>query len=274
VSPGYFSALRLPLIAGRDLARSDRAGAPPVMVINQLMAGTLFPGQDPLGKHVLVGDGGPAHIDYEVVGVVGDARIEAIATAPRWTMYVSLAQRSRPTTHLLVRTGQNPDVLARTIRRLVAARDASVPFESLVSLERLAGDSLRSDRVVALMLTLFSLVALLLASLGLYGVLSYYVSQRISEIGVRMALGADRAMVLRHVLGRSGTIVLPGLVLGLGASLAGTRLLSRLFADMPPADPATVVTATAALALVAAAASAWPAWRAASIDPVQAIRGE
>jgi predicted permease len=275
VSPGYFSALRMPLIAGRDFARSDRLGSPPVAVVNQLMARTLFPGQPPLGKHVMMMSApGMPPIDYEVVGVIGDARIEAVATPPRMTMYISLAQRSRPTMQLLVRTGQNPDLLARTIRRLVAARDANIPFESLVSLERLAGDSLRSDRVVALTLTLFSLVALLLASLGLYGVLSYYVSQRTPEIGVRMALGADRAMVLRHVLGRSGAIVLPGLVLGLGVSLAGTRLLSHLFADMPPADPATVLTATAALALVAAAASAWPAWRAASIDPVQAIRGE
>jgi len=271
VSPGFFSAMRIPLIAGRDLAKSDRAGSPPVLVINQLMARTLFPGQEPLGKHVMV-LGTPTA--FEVIGVVGDARIETIARAPAMTMYGSLYQRPRPWLGMMVRTSQDPAVLTGTIRRLVASHDASVPFEPLVRLEWLAGDSLRSSRVIALMLGAFSLLALLLASLGLYGVLSYYVSQRTSEIGVRMALGADRATILRHVLGRSGMIVIPGLVLGLGASLASTRLLAKLFPNMPSADPATILAATACLALVAAAASAWPAWRAASVDPVQAIRGE
>ncbi len=272
VTPGFLSTMGIPLIAGRDLAKTDAAGAPRVLVINQLMARTLFPGQDPLGRYVMVDLGGTPTA-FEVVGVAGDARIEAVAAATEMTMYVSVYQFSRPWLGVLVRTGQDPSVLTAAIRKLVASYDVSVPFESLVSLERLAGDSLRSDRVIAMMLGWFSAVALLLASLGLYGVLSYYVSQRTTEIGVRMALGADRATVLRHVLGRSGMIVIPGLVVGLGASLAGGQLLAKLFPSMPPADPATVVAATVTLALVAAAASVRPAWRAASIDPVEAIRG-
>jgi putative ABC transport system permease protein len=124
------------------------------------------------------------------------------------------------------------------------------------------------------MLALFSAVALLLASLGLYGVLAYYVTQRTHEIGVRMALGAGTRTVLAHVLGRSGLMVIPGLGLGLVGAFAGTRLIERMLYDVAPTDAVAFATATACLAAVALAASAWPAWRAARIDPVQALRGE
>jgi len=273
VTPGFFSIMRIPLVAGRDLSRSDRADAPPVMVINRLMARTLFPGQDPIGKHVVIGLGSTPTA-YEVVGVVGDARIEAVAAAPRMTMYRPLYQRVRPWVGVMVRTNLDPAALTGTIRRLVESRDATIPFEALAPMERLAGDSLRPSREIAIMLGMFSLVALSLASLGLYGVLSYYVSQRTNEIGIRMALGADRALILHHVFLRSGVIVIPGLLLGIGASLAGARVLARLFPNLPSFDAATIVTAALVLTVVAAAASALPAWRAASIDPARAMRGE
>jgi putative ABC transport system permease protein len=141
-------------------------------------------------------------------------------------------------------------------------------------MERLIGDSVTAERVTAITVTLFSAVALLLASLGLYGVLAYYVTQRTHEIGVRMALGADTRTVLWHVLARSGLMVIPGLGLGLVGAFAGTRLIERLLYNVAPTDAMAFATATVCLSAVALAASVWPAWRAARIDPVHALRGE
>ncbi len=273
VLPGYFEALRIPIVAGRDLAASDRDNAPRVLVINQVMARTLFPGENPLGKRVMVTTGtGP--IALEVVGVVGDARIYGVGLPAPMTMYATLSQFSRATLNLLVRTEMDPESLVGTVRQLVARRDRDVPVENLISLEGLIGDSVAPDRVIAITLALFSGLALLLASLGLYGVLAYSVTQRTHEIGVRMALGAGTRRVLIDVLARSALMVIPGLVLGLVGALAGARLVEGLLFGVPPTDPVALATATICLAVVALAASALPAWRAVRINPVQALRGE
>jgi putative ABC transport system permease protein len=274
VLPGYLAALRIPLVAGRDLTASDRTGTPRVLVINQVMARTLFPGENPLGRRVMVATGSdPAA--FEVVGVVGDARIYGVGQPAPMTMYATAHQFSRAMgLNLLVRTELDPETLAGAVRKLVAARDRDIPVENLVSLERLIGDSLRAERVTAITLALFSAVALLLASLGLYGVLAYYVTQRTHEIGVRMALGADTRTLLAHVLARSSLMVIPGLGLGLAGAFAGTRLIERLLYGVAPIDATAFATATVCLAAVALVASAWPAWRAARINPVQALRGE
>jgi putative ABC transport system permease protein len=245
-----------------------------VLVINQVMARTLFPGENPLGRRVMVATGSdPAA--FEVVGVVGDARIYGVGQPAPMTMYATAHQFSRAMgLNLLVRTELDPETLAGAVRKLVAARDRDIPVENLVSLERLIGDSLRAERVTAITLALFSAVALLLASLGLYGVLAYYVTQRTHEIGVRMALGADTRTLLAHVLARSSLMVIPGLGLGLAGAFAGTRLIERLLYGVAPIDATAFATATVCLAAVALVASAWPAWRAARINPVQALRGE
>jgi putative ABC transport system permease protein len=274
VLPGYSEALRIPLVAGRDLATSDRADTPRVLVINQVMARTLFPGENPLGKRVMVATGSDP-VALEVVGVVGDARIYGVGQAAPMTMYATAYQFPQVMgLNLLVRTELDPETLAGTVRRLVAARDRDIPVENLISLERLIGDSLTAERVTAITLTLFSAVALLLASLGLYGILAYHVTQRTHEIGVRMALGAGTRTVLTHVLARSGLMVIPGLSLGLVGAFAGTRLIERMLYDVAPTDATAFATATVCLAAVALVASAWPAWRAAHINPVQALRGK
>jgi predicted permease len=274
VLPGYFASLRIPLVAGRDLARTDRVDTPRVLVINQVMARTLFPGENPLGKRVMVATGSDP-VALEVVGVVGDARIYGVGQPAPMTMYATTYQFPRAMgLNLLVRTELDPETLVDAVRKLVAARDRDIPVENLVSLERLIGDSLTAERATAIMLTLFSAVALLLASLGLYGVLAYYVAQRTHEIGVRMALGAGTRTVLAHVLSRSGLMVIPGLGLGLVGAFAGTRLIERLLYDVAPTDATAFASATLCLAAVALVASAWPAWRAAHINPVQALRGE
>jgi len=274
VLPGYFRTLRIPLVAGRDLAATDRADTRRVMVINQVMARTLFPGENPLGRRVMVATGSEP-VALEVVGVVGDARIYGVGQPAPMTMYATAHQFSRAMgLNLLLRTELDPEALVRTVRTLVAARDRDIPVENLVSLERLIGGSLTAERATAIMLALFSAVALLLASLGLYGVLAYYVTERTHEIGVRMALGAGTRTVLAHVLARSGLMVIPGLAVGLAGALAATRLIERMLYDVAPTDAIAFATATACLAAVALAASAWPAWRAARINPVQALRGE
>jgi putative ABC transport system permease protein len=149
-----------------------------------------------------------------------------------------------------------------------------VALESLVPLEQTIDESLTPERVTTVTLVLFSVLALLLASLGLYGVLAYHVTQRTHEIGVRMALGADTRTILAHVLARSGLMVIPGLALGLAGAWAGRRLLAGFLYDVAPNDPVAIGLAAASLSLVALAASALPAWRAARVNPVQALRGE
>jgi putative ABC transport system permease protein len=273
VLPGYLDALRIPLVAGRDLAETDRDGTPRVLVINQEMARTLFPGENALGRRVMMPTG-TEPVALEVVGVAGDARIYGVGQPAPMTMYVTARQFPRARLNLVVRTALAPEALVATLRQVVAARSPDVPVEGLVGLDDIIGQSLAADRVIAITLSLFSAAALLLASLGLYGVLAYYVAQRSHEIGVRMALGADARAILGHVLARSGFMVVPGLALGLGASLAGTRLIERLLYDVTPTDPLSLAAATVSLAVVAFLASALPAWRAAGIDPVQALRGE
>ena len=245
-----------------------------MLVINQVMARTLFPGENPLGRKVMVATG-TEPVALEVVGVAGDARIYGVGQPAPMTMYATAYQFPRAMgLNLVVRTSLDPQSLVGTVRRLVAARNPDVPVENLVGLDDSIGQSLAADRVIAIALSLFSAAALLLASLGLYGVLAYYVTRRTHEIGVRMALGANARSVLTHVLARSASMVIPGLALGLGASLAGSRLIERLLYDVTPTDPLSLAAATVSLAVVAFLASALPAWRAAGIDPVQALRGE
>jgi putative ABC transport system permease protein len=273
VLPGYFAAMRIPLMAGRDIAETDRMGKSNIMVVNERMARTLFPGRNPLGKRVMVA-GEESPVAYEIVGVVGDARIDSIGQPARMTMYASLYQLPKRMWRLAVRSSLDPEALKNTIRKLVAAHDRDVTVERLDAMEQLIGDSLVSQRVTTVTLTMFSGVAMLLAALGLYGVLSYYVAQRTREIGVRMAIGADTRSVLTLVLGRSARMVLPGLIIGIAVSLAGARFIQELLFEVPPTDPATFLGVILCLGAVAGLASTVPAWRAARIDPIQALKNE
>jgi putative ABC transport system permease protein len=274
VLPGFFDTLRIPIVAGRDLSERDRRDSTYVVVINRAMARRLFPGEDPLGRRVMMATGAATPAALEVVGVAADARIYGVGQRAPMTMYVSVRQLPPMGLNLVARTELDPQLLAETVRKIVGARDRDVAIESLRPLEETIADSLTPERVTTVTLVLFSGVALLLASLGLYGVLAYHVTQRTQEIGVRMALGAGARDVLAQVLARSGLMVIPGLVLGLACALAGTRLMSRMLYEVAPTDSLAIAVATATLAVVALAASALPAWRAARVNPMQALRGE
>jgi putative ABC transport system permease protein len=272
VLPGYFEAMRMPLVAGRDLAPTDRETTPHVVVVNETLARTFFPEREPLGQRVVIA--GSPDRTFEVVGVVADARIDRVDREVRAAAYQSYFQGTRTTMRLVARSTLGLPVLAGTVRRLVEETDPNVLISNVTPMEDLIGDSIVSQQVSAVTLTLFSGVALLLASLGLYGVLAYYVAQRTHEIGVRMAVGAEPGTIVGYVLRRSGRMLVPGLVLGLLGSLVAVRYIEHLLYDVPPTDPTTFVAVTATLAVVALAASAWPAWRASRIDPIQALRGE
>jgi putative ABC transport system permease protein len=274
VLPGYFDALRIPLLAGRDFDRTGSGNAPPQLLINERMARTLFPARNPLGQRVMVDAGAPQPIPCEVVGVVGDARIDAIGVPAPMTMYVSYYQMPQATMRLAIRTDQDPESTVQAVRKLVAALDRDIPVEKLLSMESLVADSLKPQRVTAVTLGVFSAVALLLACMGLYGVLAYYVTQRTQEIGIRMSLGADRRKIIKHVLARSGILVVPGLALGLAGALAAGRFVEGLLYNVTPSDPATFVAVSGCLAATMFLASVLPAWRASRTDPVLALRRE
>ena len=277
VAPGYFKTIGIPLISGRDLTAADRLGSAQVMVIDERMAAEFFPGQNPIGQHVMatgmvVGDVAPR--DFEVVGVVGSARLNSVAGQVQATAYVSSRQFGMGRVNVLLRTSLPAAALTRTIRTLMAAKHPDIPIDPVVAMNDVVDETLVSRRVMALTLSAFSGVALGLAVLGLYGVLAFYVTQRRHEIGVRIALGANAGVILRQVLSRSALMVGPGLAVGLLASLAVARVMTRFLYQIQPTDAATYAGASLSLAAVAFVASAWSATRATRIDPVHALRGE
>jgi putative ABC transport system permease protein len=272
VMPGYFGTLGIRLLAGRDLAPTDRRGTPNVMVVNEAMVRAFFPGENPIGQQVMVAGNPPTA--FEVVGVVSNARISGVGDDAYPAVYLSAYQRGQPITNVVLRGTAARASLDQAVRRIVAARNPDIAVEPLVSLDEVVGEDLAPQRVTAITLGAFSAVALLLAAMGLYGVLAYYVTQRTHELGVRIALGASTRTVLSHVLWRCAMMVGPGLAIGVLAALAGTPIIRASLYEVEPTDPATFAGVTLCLALVAFAASVWPAVRAARVNPVQALRGE
>jgi putative ABC transport system permease protein len=273
VMPGFFKTLGIRLLSGRDLSETDRMSGPRAMVVNDTFARQFFPGEDAVGERVMMGH--PEHPDeYLIVGVVETARTEGVAGQPMPSAYISATQAPLQRVRALFRSALPADQLTRAVRKAVAARTAEIPVDPVVSVDSLISDSLVSERVTTLTLAAFSVLALLLAALGLFGVLSHYVAQRTHEIGVRMALGANAHRVVATVLWRSALMVGPGLVAGLLAALAATKVLTGFLHGVRPTDPFTFACVTAMLALTALAASAWPAWNASRVDPVRALRGE
>jgi predicted permease len=267
VSPDFFKTLRIPLRTGRLLAESDSANAPPVVVINEAAAQRFWSGEDPLGARISIG--GPL---YEVVGVVKDVKHSALDEAAIPEIYFPLTQFPQDFMTLTVRASGDPWQMIAAVRDQVWAVDKDQPVSNIQTMERLMANSAAPRRFNLLLLGAFALLGLTLASVGLYGVLSYTVTQRAHEIGIRLALGARTADVLKLVIGQGMRMALIGLLIGLGGALALTRLMKSLLFEMSATDPLTFVGVALLLMSVALLACYLPARKATKIDPLAALR--
>jgi predicted permease len=278
VSPGYFDAMRIPLVRGRTFTDADRADAPLVAVVNETMARTMWPGKDAIGGTVKMLD--PTMPRVTVVGVVKDVRSSGFLTDPPPTMYFPSAQGTRsayyvPTEMWLVaRTVGDPRSIAAQVRSIVHELEPSTPIATLQTMTEAVAASVAPRRFTSLLLAGFSIVALVLAGFGIYSVISYSVSQRWAEMGIRMALGASRRQVTGQVLGEGIRTATAGAVVGVAMAIATTRFLRALVVGVSPSDPITLVSVAFALLLVALAASYLPARPASGVDPVRAIRAD
>jgi len=272
VGPNYFKTMETPLSRGRDFAEADRKGAPGVVVLNETLAATLWPGEDALGKRVSVnGREGPF---LEVVGVARDGKYRSLGEPPHPYIYQPLLQSYDPKMTLVVRTTGEPQSVSAAVREQIRALDANLPIADVKTLRDHLDLSLFPSRLAAWTLGGFGVLALLLAAIGIYGVVSYSVAQRTREIGVRMALGAREKDVLGLVLGQGVFVIGVGLALGLLLAAAATRAIAGFLYGVGATDPVTFVGVPLLLGFVALGASYIPARRATKVDPLVALRYE
>jgi predicted permease len=277
--PGYFQTLQIPLLRGRELTPQDnREKAPPVAIINKALADKYFPHEDPVGKRIQSGfdnpNDGSAAQWREIVGVVANVKRVAISEDDQPEYYVPFAQAPITTPYLAVRVAGDPASYEHAVTGAVAEIDKQVPVYRMRALSEGISSASAEPRFQALLLTAFAAVALLLAAIGLYAVLSYMVAQRTHEIGLRMALGSQRGDVLSMIMRRGLNLAFAGLAIGIAASVALTRLLTDLLYGVEPLDPITFISVAAVLLAVSAIASVIPATRAANLDPMQTLRNQ
>lgn len=270
VGETFFDTLGIALLHGRGLEVSDSSDTPGVIVVNETFAQTYFPNQDPLG-HTL-------HTwskDWRIVGVCADARYQNIREPVPPTMYIPFRQAApHLNAFFLVRTAMPPAALTTAVRKAVAAVDPGVPVALLTTQEQLIAGTLNRERLFATLCTALALFALVLCCVGLYGLLSFNVSRRTGEIGVRMALGAQRGDVARNIVREALTLAAVGIAIGLPLAVGLSRLIRSQLYGVQPADPTTLISVTVALAGVATLSAWLPAWRAARVDPIMALRIE
>jgi len=277
VTPGYFKTLGVQILRGRAFTEQDRDGAPPVAIVNEAMAKQFWPGQDPLGHTIKMFN--PASPWVTVVGVARDMLSRGVGKSVPPTMFFPYAQTAKSAYYMprqftiAVKTARNPEAMSRELSRVVHELDRGAPVSELRTMEEVMGTALASRRFTTLLLGWFAGLALLLAGLGIYGVIAYGVTQRTSEIGLRQALGADRGSVLGLIVTEGLRLTGVGLGLGLLATLATGRLIRSMLVNVQVSDPLTLIGVVLLLAAVAALASWIPARRAMAVSPTEALRG-
>lgn len=280
-SPGYMNTLHIPILRGRDVRDTDRKGTPAVVLISESMAREFWPGEDALGKRLTL-TFSPEAV-RQVVGIVGDVKMDALdQTRPSATLYYPLAQLSAPATvdwlsfpmTLVVRSASGPGEMASAVSNTVHEVDREMPLRDVSAMDDLVANSMSQQRFNMLLLAAFAGIALLLAAVGIYSVLSYSVKRRVPEIGIRLALGAKLGDVLRMVVLEGMKPTLLGVAIGAAGALALGHLLSSLIYGVKPSDPLTFLTVALLLAAIALFASIIPAYRATKVDPMVALRYE
>jgi predicted permease len=268
-TPGYFQTLGIPLLRGRDFADTDRDQGLRVAIVNQTLADRIWPGDDPIGKRFrFFTDTGYR----QVIGVVKTSKYTTLGEDPQPAVYTPFDQDFSDAMILFVKTAGDPAAALGTVQREIRALDSNVPLQNPFTMREILNQSLWSARLAAILLGTVGALALTLASIGLYGVMAYSVAQRTREIGVRMAMGANRRQVLTMVLRQAMTLVVIGLAVGVTGALALARVVTRLLFGISALDPVTFVGVCLLLTAVAMIASYVPAWRASRLDPIKALR--
>jgi putative ABC transport system permease protein len=273
VSPGYFEAMGTPLLKGRLFLASDQESSPPIVIVDETVAQRYWPGSDPIGKRIRTSTDSDA-VWLTIVGVVPNVKQQSLSERPDFQLYQPFAQYGRWSAYLVVRTNAGLQAFATLLKRRVAEIDPSLPISELRPLQEAVDASLATRRLTNTLLSGFALLALLLAAIGIYGVMSLSVAGRLSEFGVRLALGAPPGEVLRLVLGQGMLLALLGSALGLAGAFGLTRLLGSLLFDVPPTDPVTFAVVATTLTAVALLACYLPARRATQADPIAVLRRE
>jgi putative ABC transport system permease protein len=273
VTPEYFRTLGIPVVKGRGFTDLDRTGAPAVAVVNQTMARRFWPNDDPIGGRVRLRNSSSGLV-VAIVGVAGDIKHHGLDTEPQPELYVPYAQAGVQDMTIVMRTAVPPDRLMSALRQQVWLLDKQIPVPSIRTLDDVLAASIARPRFRTLLLGLFAGLALLLAAVGIYGVIAYSVSRRTNEIGLRMALGAEVTDILGMILRQAFVLTLAGIAVGIVGAALLTRLLTNLLYEVPPTDPLTFATVIVGLMGVGLLASYFPAWRATRVDPTVALRVE
>jgi putative ABC transport system permease protein len=271
VTTDFFQTLQIPLLKGRQFTPQDSRDAPGVIIINEILARKSWPNEDPIGKRLTVGFEKPTR---QIIGVVGSIKQTTLDSDARAAMYMPHLQSPNIGMTVIVRTRGEPLALAAAVREQVRALDKDVPVAHFQTMDQVFGASVAQPRFSMLVVGLFAALALILAVVGIYGVMAYSVSRRAHEIGVRMALGARTGQVLKLVLKEGMTLTLLGIAIGLFAAFALTRVMATLLFGVSAKDPLTFVAVSILLALVAVVACYLPARRATRVDPLVALRYE
>jgi putative ABC transport system permease protein len=273
VDSNYFRTMEIPVRAGRSFSDTDLNDAPKVMVINENMARRFWPNEDPIGQRVTMMDWGPP-LTGQIVGVVGDVKADGMDTETRPMIYWPYTQFPIIFNSIVVRTDVEPLSVLGALKQQIWAIDPAQPVASALTMEQVMSNSVATRRFNMLLLGVFAGLALLLAAVGIYGVISYTVSQRTNEIGIRVALGAQRSDIIRLVVSQGMTLTMVGVIAGVAAALALTRLMTTLLFGVSPTDAPTFTAVAVLLISVALTACIVPARRATKVDPMTALRCE